>query len=54
MFLYTHIYQSSNDPFAPNHQHFIPQMNDQELISKGLNIKMFKQTSTNTEAEGNC
>jgi hypothetical protein len=26
MFLYTHNYQSSNDPFAPNHQHFIPKI----------------------------
>lgn len=28
-------------------------LNDQELISKGMNIKMFNQTWTNTEAEGN-
>jgi hypothetical protein len=28
-------------------------LNDQELISEGMNIKMFNQTFTNTEAEGN-
>jgi len=28
-------------------------LNDQELISEGMNIKMFNQTCTNTEAEGN-
>ncbi len=53
MFLYTHNYNQAMILLHLITSILFQKLNDQELISKGMNIKMFNQTWTNTEAEGN-